>query len=48
MVLIPKLPSEPIPERITPMLLSNLSIARERKNKSIGKRSPRLSTGSKR
>ncbi len=44
----PSVPSEPIPERMTPMLLSCQSSARERKKKSIGRRSPRGAAGSSR
>ncbi len=43
----PSVPSEPMPERMTPMLLSCWSSARERKKKSIGRRSPRGAAGSK-
>ena len=44
----PSVPSEPMPERITPMLRSCRSSARERKKKSIGRRRPRGATGSSR
>ena len=44
----PSVPSEPMPERITPMLCSCRSCARERRKKSIGKRSPRGDAGSSR
>ena len=36
----PSVPSEPIPDRMTPMLRSCWSSARERKKKSIGRRRP--------
>src|ERR1035438_6640869 len=44
----PSVPSEPIPERMTPMLCSSWSSASERKKKSIGRRSPRGAAGSSR
>jgi hypothetical protein len=44
MDLIPKLPSDPIPERI-PALLFSLSSAKERKNISIGNRNHLLWIG---
>jgi hypothetical protein len=45
MDLIPKLPSDPIPERIIPALLFSLSSAKERKNISIGNRNHLLWIG---
>ena len=43
---IPALPSEPMPERMTPIPCSCRSSASERKKKSIGRRSPLASIGS--
>ena len=48
MALIPRLPSDPIPERITPILFSFLSSAKERKKISIGNRKPCVSIGANR
>ena len=45
MAFIPKLPSEPIPESIIPILFSCLSNARDLKKVSIGKRKPCVSIG---
>lgn len=44
----PSVPSEPIPDRMTPMLRVSQSSARERKKKSIGRRKPRGAAGSSR
>ena len=44
----PSVPSLPIPERITPTASSCWSLARERKKKSIGRRSPRGFEGGRR
>ena len=46
MAFSPRVPSEPMPERMMPMLLSCMSSAIERKKISMGKRNPRDSTGS--
>ena len=45
MARMPRLPSDPIPERIIPILCSFRSSARECRKKSIGKRCPLSSTG---
>jgi len=44
----PIVPSDPMPDRITPILHSSRSEASERKKKSIGRRRPRGVVGSKR